>query len=51
MLNARGHLGNMSVDGTVILKLILKQNIRLWSRFIWDEWWTLLNAVTNFQIS
>jgi hypothetical protein len=26
VLNGTGHLGNMSVDGTPILKLILKQN-------------------------
>jgi len=26
VLNETGHLGNMSVDGTLILKFILKQN-------------------------
>jgi hypothetical protein len=51
-LRERDHLGDPGVDGSIILRWILrKRNVGVWTGSSWlRRWQTLMNAVTNLRV-
>jgi hypothetical protein len=45
----RDHLGDLSVDGRIMLKLMLKEI--LWMGVNWNQWLVLVNTVVNLLFS